>query len=72
MVGAGLVGTVGGVWLTLFLLAKSLMDAAQSDWGGEKDTGRRGHNWLKVVNWKKYYFYGSGALVGVGPKALRK
>ena len=34
MVGASPVGTGGGFGVTLFLLAKSLMDAAQSDWGG--------------------------------------
>ena len=61
MVGASLVGTVGGVWLTLFLLAKSLMDAVQSDWGVEIKTRLRGLIWLKSIYRKKYHLHGSGA-----------
>ena len=40
MVGASLVGTAGGVWLTLIRLAKSLMDAVQWDSGGHKGKRR--------------------------------
>ena len=61
MVGASLVRTVGGVWLTPFLLAKSLVDAVQSDWGVEKETRLRGLNWFKSIQRKKYYLHGSGA-----------
>ena len=47
MVGAGPVGTGGGCGLTPFLLAKSLVDAVQSDEGIIKNGNGLRPYWLK-------------------------
>ena len=72
MVGASLVGTAGGVGLTLIRLAKSLMDAVQWDSGDVEKRGWTAALFAQVLERNKYGFYGSGALVGVGPKVLRE
>ena len=59
--------------LTPSVLAKSFRMRCSSDGVPEKQrTGTRGRNWLKFLSKGIFHLHGSGALVGVGPKALRE
>ena len=56
--------------LTPSVLAKSFRMRCSADGVVEKKKRDRGLNWVQELPKGIFYLHGSGALVGVGPKAL--